>query len=65
MVLLVVTWLASPARIRLRSLVPSRYLHELEYLSPVILSRGFVHLEPENHFPQLDRNARRSLTNDE
>lgn len=38
---LVVTWLASPARIRLRLLVPSRYLHELEYRSPVILSRGF------------------------
>lgn len=37
---LVVTFLASPARIWLRS-DPSRYLHELEYSSPVILSRGF------------------------
>ena len=59
---LVVTWLASPARIRFRRLIPSRYLHELEYSSPVILSRGFVHLKPENLIiPQSDpRNARHS-----
>lgn len=38
---LVVTMLASLARMRLRSLVPSRYLQELEYRSPMILSRGF------------------------
>jgi len=37
---LVVTTLASPARIGLRS-DPGRYLQELEYRSPVILSRGF------------------------
>lgn len=38
---LVVTLLASLARIRLRRLVPSRYLRELEYRSPVMMSRGF------------------------
>ncbi len=38
---LVVTRLASPARIRLLRLVPGRHLRELEYLSPVIMSRGF------------------------
>ena len=59
---LVVTWLASPARIRFRRLIPSRYLHELEYSSPVILSRGFCTSEARNLIiPQSDpRNARHS-----
>ena len=38
---LVVTRLASPARIRLLRLVLAGILQELEYSSPVILSRGF------------------------
>ena len=38
---LVVTWLASPARIGLLRLILAGICEELEYRSPVILSRGF------------------------
>ena len=58
---LVVTRLASPARIGLQRLFLAGICEELEYRSPVILSRGFVHLAPDNqkHSLSITRNARR------
>ena len=58
---LVVTRLASPARIGLQRLFLAGICEELKYRSPVILSRGFVHLAPDNqkHSLSITRNARR------
>ena len=58
---LVVTRLASPARIGLQRLFLAGICEELEYRSPVILSRGFLHLAPDNqkHSLSITRNARR------
>ena len=58
---LVVTRLASPARIGLQRLFLAGICEELEYRSPVILSRAFVHLAPDNqkHSLSITRNARR------
>ena len=57
---LVVTRLASPARIGLQRLFLAG-ICELEYRSPVILSRGFCTLAPDNqkHSLSITRNARR------
>ena len=58
---LVVTRLASPAKIGLQRLFLAGICEELKYRSPVILSRGFVHLAPDNqkHSLSITRNARR------
>ena len=44
---LVVTRLASPARIGLQRLFLAGICEELEYRSPVILSRGFCTFKPQ------------------
>ena len=61
---LVVTSLASPARIGLSRLFLAGICEELEYRSPVILSRGFCTFsvpESKTSLPKA-RTARRSLT---
>lgn len=61
---LVVTRLASPARIGLQRLFLAGICEELEYRSPVILSRGFCtfRFHKSKTSSQKARNARRSRT---